>query len=218
MLTTILVGIVLLAFGIAFCFYGYRAFLILLPIVGFFAGFYVGAQAMQIALNEGFLATTLSVIVGLGAGIIGAFASYVFMIMGIVLVAGILGFAVTAGVLELLGVSTGCFSSLVGLASAIAAVWLTLRYKMVRYVLIIITAILGANTIILSLLLFFNRISVEQIVSPLGTISPILKESPLYIILFLALFGVGVYFQFLASRDFDFDNIKLFERWSAANR
>jgi hypothetical protein len=85
-------------------------------------------------------------------------------------------------------------------------------------VLIVITAILGANTIILSLLLFFNRISVEQIVSPLGTISPILKESPLYIILFLALFGAGVYVQFLASRDFDFENIKIFERWSAANR
>ena len=218
MLTTILVGIVLLAFGIAFCFYGFRAFLVFLPIIGFIAGFYIGAEAMQIALNEGFLATTLSIIVGLGAGIIGAFASYVFMIIGIVLVAGILGFAVTAGVLELLGVSTGCFASLVGLASAVVAVWLTLRYKLVRYVLIVITAVLGANTIILSLLLFFNRITVEQIVSPLGTISPILKESSLYIILFVALFGAGVYVQFLASRDFDFENIKIFERWSAANR
>jgi hypothetical protein len=218
MLTTILVGIVLLAFGIAFCFYGFRVFLVFLPIIGFIAGFYIGAEAMQIALNEGFLATALSIIVGLGAGIIGAFASYVFMILGIVLVAGILGFAVTAGVLELLGVSTGCFSSLVGLASAVAAVWLTMRYKLVRYVLIVITAVLGANAIILSLLLFFNRITVEQIVSPLGTISPILKDSPLFIILFLALFGAGVYVQFLASRDFNFEDIKIFERWSAANR
>jgi len=218
MLTTILVGIVLLAFGIAFCFYGFRAFLILLPIIGFISGFYIGAQAMQIALNEGFLATTLSIIVGLGAGIIGAFASYIFMIIGIVLVAGILGFALTAGVLDLIGVSTGCLSSLVGLASAIAAVWLTLKYKLVRYVLIVITALLGANAIILSLLLFFNRISVEQIISPLGTVSPIIKDSPLYIILFVALFGIGVYVQFLASRDFEFENIKIFERWSAANR
>lgn len=218
MLTTILIGIVLLAFGIAFCFFGFRAFLVLLPIIGFIAGFYIGAEAMQIALNEGFLATSLSIIVGLGAGIIGAFASYVFMILGIVLVAGILGFAVAAGVLELLGLDTGCISSLVGLASAVAAVWLTMRYKLVRYVLIVITAVLGANAIILSLLLFFNRITVEQIVSPLGTISPILKDSPLYIILFLALFGAGLYVQFLASRDFNFEDIKLFERWSAANR
>jgi hypothetical protein len=218
MITTILVGIILLAFGIAFCFYGFRAFLILLPIIGFIAGFYTGAQAMQIALNEGFLSTILSIIVGLAGGVIGAFASYVFMMLGIVLVAGILGFAVTAGILNLLGVSTGCLSALVGLASAGAAVWLTWRYKLVRYVLIVITAILGADLIILSVLLFFNRISVQQIVSPLGTISPILKESPLYIIFFLVLFGAGVYVQFIASRDFNFEDIKLFERWSAANR
>ena len=218
MLTTILVGILLLAFGIAFCFYGYRAFLIFLPIVGFIVGFYVGAQAMQIALNESFLATTLSIIVGLVSGVIGAFASYLFMIMGIVLVAGVLGFAMTAGVLNLLNLDTGCISFLVGLASAGAVVWLTLRFKLIRYVLIVITAILGANAIILSVLLFFNRVTVEQIVSPLGTVSPILTESPLYILLFVALFGAGVYIQFIASRDFDFENIKIFERWSAANR
>ncbi len=218
MLATIIVGIILLAFGIAFCFYGFRAFLVLLPIVGFIAGFYIGAQAMQIALDEGFLATTLSIIVGLGAGVVGAFASYIFMILAIVLVAGIMGFAITAGIMDLLSIDTSCLSSLVGLASAVVAVWLTMRYKLVRYVLIVITAFLGADLIILSVLLFFNRISVEQITSPLGTISPVLTESPLYIVLLLALFGAGVYVQYLASRDFDFENIKIFDRWSAANR
>ena len=218
MLVTILVGVLLLAFGIAFCFYGFRAFLILLPIVGFIGGFYVGAQAMQIALNEGFLATTLSIIVGLVGGAIGAFAVYIFLIIGIIIAAAILGFAITAGILDLLGVSTGCLSSLVGLASAGAAVWLTWRYRLVRYVLIVITAIIGADLIILSVLLFFNRITVEEIVSPLGTISPILRESPLFIVIFLVLFAAGVYVQYIASKDFDFENIKLFERWSAANR
>jgi hypothetical protein len=192
--------------------------MILLPIIGFIAGFYIGAQAMQITLNEGFLATTLSLVVGLGAGIIGAFASYLFFIFAIILVAGILGFAVIAGIFDLLEIDNNCIASLVGLASAIGTVWLTMRYKLVRYVLIVFTAIIGADAIILSVLLFFNRITLEQIVSPVGIIAPILRESPLYIILFLGLFGAGVYVQYLASRDFDFENIKLFERWSAANR
>lgn len=218
MLTTILVGVVLLLFGIAFCFYGYKAFMVLLPVVGFIVGFYVGAQAMQIALDEGFLATILSVAVGLVSGVIGAFASYLFFIFGIILVSGIVGFAVSAGILDLLGVDPSCIASLIGLASAIAAVWLTVRLKLVRYVLIGFTAILGADAIILSLLLFFNRITVEQLTSPLGTISPILRESPVYIILLIALFGAGVYVQYVASRDFNFEDIKLFERWSAANR
>lgn len=75
------------SFWYRFLFYGFRAFLILLPIDGFIVGFYVGAQAMHIALDEGFLTTTLSIIVWLGAGTIGAFASYVFLIMGLVLLA-----------------------------------------------------------------------------------------------------------------------------------
>ena len=66
--------------------------------------------------------------------------------------------------------------------------------------------------------MFFNRITIEEIVSPLGTISPILRESPLFIVIFLVLFAAGVYVQYIASKDFDFENIKLFERWSAANR
>jgi len=218
MLTTILVGLILLAFGIAFTFYGFRAFLVLLPIIGFIGGFYIGAQAMQIALNETFLATLLSIIVGLVAGVIGAFASYLFMMFAIILVAGIMGFAIAAGVLDLLGLDTGCIGFLVGLGSAGAAVWLTMRYKLVRYVLIVMTAILGANAILLSVLLFLNRVTVEQITSPSGTIAPVIQNPTLYILLFLGLVIAGIYVQFIASRDFDFENIKIFERWSAANR
>jgi hypothetical protein len=93
-----------------------------------------------------------------------------------------------------------------------------MRYKLIRYVLILITAVLGANAILLSVLLFLGRVSVEDIVSPMGTVAPVLNNSSLYIILFVVLVGAGIYVQFLASRDFDFDNIKIFERWSAANR
>lgn len=218
MLTTILVGIVLLLFGIAFCFYGYKAFMVLLPVVGFIVGFYAGAQAMQIALDEGFLATTLSVVVGLGAGILGAFGAYVIFIMGIILIAGIVGFAVTAGIFDLLGVDNSCIASLIGLAFAAGGVWLTLRYKLVRYVIIVFTAIIGADAIILSVLLFLNRITVEEITAPGGIFAPVFKSSPLFIIIFLALFGAGVYIQWVASRDFNFEDIKLFERWSPTNR
>jgi len=218
MLTTILVGLILLAFGIAFCFYGFRAFLVLLPIIGFIVGFYIGAQAMQIALAEGFLASTLSIIVGLLSGVIGAFAAYVFFMIGIIMVAGTMGFALAAGILDLLGIDPGCIAFLVALGTAGLAVWLTMRYKLVRYILIVFTAILGANAIVLSILLIFNRVSLQEVVSPTGTFTPILAESPLYIIAFLVLLGVGIYVQFVASRDFDFENIKLLGRWTPTRR
>ncbi len=102
--------------------------------------------------------------------------------------------------------------------SAAIAICLSMRYKLTRYVLILITAVLGANAILLSVLLFLGRVSVEDIVSPMGTVAPILNNSSLYFMLFMVLVGAGIYVQFLASRDHDFDNIKIFERWSAAKR
>jgi hypothetical protein len=218
MLTTILVGIILLAFGIAFCFYGFRAFLILLPVIGFIVGFYIGAHAIQIAMDQGFLATTLGIIFGLLGGVIGAFASYVFFIIGIVLVAGLMGFAVAAGILSLFDIDPGCIAALFGLGSAAAAVWLTMRYNLVRYVLIFITAVLGSTWIMLSVLLFLNRITVEQLTSQQGIVYPVISEAPLFWIISLVLIVAGIYVQFIASRDFDFDNIKIFDRWRAANR
>lgn len=218
MLTAILVGIVLLAFGIAFCFYGFRTFLVLLPVIGFIAGFYIGAHAIQIAMDQGFLATTLGIIFGLLGGVIGAFASYVFMMIGIVIVAGLLGFAVAGGILSLFDLDPSCISALIGLGSAGAAVWLTLRYKLVRYVLIIMTAVLGSTAIMLSVLLFLNRITVAELTSQQGILYPVFSEAPVFWIISLVLIAAGIYVQYLASRNFDFENINVFERWSAAKR
>ena len=59
-------SLIALLFGLAVCFAGYRFFLALLPIWGFFFGFALGAQALQALFGIGILATT-----GLGgAGLI----------------------------------------------------------------------------------------------------------------------------------------------------
>ena len=169
-------------------------------------------------MEQGFLATTLGIIFGLLGGVIGAFASYVFLIIGIVIVAGILGFAVAGAILSLFDLDPGCISALVGLGSAGLAVWLTMRYKLVRYVLIVMTAVLGATAIMLSVLLFLNRITIEELTSQQGIVYPVFNEAPVFWIIFLVLIGAGIYVQYFASRNFDFDNIKVFDRWSAANR
>jgi hypothetical protein len=187
-------------------------------VIGFIAGFYIGAHAIQIAMEQGFLETTLGIIFGLLGGVIGAFASYVFVMIGIIIVAGLLGFAVAGGILSLFDLDPSCISALIGLGSAGAAVWLTLRYKLVRYVLIIMTAVLGSTAIMLSVLLFLNRITVAELTSQQGIVYPVFNEAPVFWIISLVLIGAGIYVQYLASREFDFENINVFERWSAANR
>lgn len=212
MLTTILAGIILLLFGIAFCFYGFRAIQILLPLVGFVINFYLGFQGAQVALGEGIISTTTSLVIGLGLGIVGAIGAYFFLIFAVAIIAGLAGYAIAAGILPLFGLDAGCLAFLIGLAIAFGTAWLTIRYELTRYVLIVFTAILGSITIVLSLLLFFNRIDTDQILGPTGIMAPILRDSPIFIILLLGLFGVGVYVQMIASRDYDFAGLKLFGR------
>jgi hypothetical protein len=215
MLTSILAGIALLLFGIAFCFYGFKAIQVLLPVLGFVINFYLGVQFMQNVLSEGIIVTALSLVVGLVLGILGAIGAYFFLIFAVALVAGLVGYAVAAQILPLFGLDTGCIAFLLGLAVGFGTAWLTIRYNLTRYVLIVFTAILGAIAIVLSLLMVFNQISPDQIFGPTGIIGPILKESPIYIILLLGLFGVGIYIQLLASRDYDFAGLKLFGRQDA---
>ncbi len=57
-----------LLFGLLLVFGGYRLFLLLLPIWGFFFGFGLGAQTMTWLLGEAFLGTVTGWIVGFFVG------------------------------------------------------------------------------------------------------------------------------------------------------
>jgi hypothetical protein len=74
-----------LLFGLAVAYGGYRLFLILLPIWGFFFGFGLGAQTLQAIFGVGFLSTISSWVVGLIVGLIFAVLSYLFYIVAVAL-------------------------------------------------------------------------------------------------------------------------------------
>jgi hypothetical protein len=69
MFATITLVLFALLLGAALCLAGYRFFLVMLPIWGFFGGFWIGAEATSLLLGGGFLATTTGLVVGLAAGI-----------------------------------------------------------------------------------------------------------------------------------------------------
>ena len=46
MLSILFISLFALILGLAFCFAGYRVFLVMLPIWGFFAGFWLGAMSL----------------------------------------------------------------------------------------------------------------------------------------------------------------------------
>jgi len=133
-----------LLFGLVICFFGYRLFLILLPIWGFFFGFVLGAQTLQVIFGVGLFATVTSWVVGFVVGAIFGLLAYLFYAVAVALIAGGLGYAVGAGFMLLIGVDWGFLVWLVGIVVAVAAVVATFYFNLQKWALIAATAIVGA--------------------------------------------------------------------------
>ncbi len=95
----ILIGLLALAIGLAFAFYGFKLFLVLLPIWGFFAGFLLGANGIAYIFGETFLATATGWVVGFLLGLLFAVLSYLFYWVAVILLGGALGYQLTLGIL-----------------------------------------------------------------------------------------------------------------------
>jgi hypothetical protein len=78
--------------GLVALLYGYRLFLILLPIWGFFSGFAIGATATSAFFGGGFLATIVGWVIGFFVGLVFAVLSYLFYIVGVALLSATFGF------------------------------------------------------------------------------------------------------------------------------
>ena len=94
-LGTIMGAALLLFLGSLIAFAGYRLFLILLPIYGFFFGLSFGAHSVQALFGDGFLSTTTSWVVGFFVGPCSP-CSVLFWVFAVALLAGSLGYALVA--------------------------------------------------------------------------------------------------------------------------
>lgn len=199
--------------GAIFLLWGYRLFLALLPLWGFFGGFWLGAQLTQLFLGNGFLGGTTGWIVGLLAGIAGALLSYLFYVAGIFLIVTTFAVILMTGVLGVLGMSgsllPGVLTLIVGLVLGLAAV----RNNWQMALVVAVTALAGSNLIISAVLLAFNQIEIEEITAVGSLIRPILSESWLWLLVWLLLAGGGIFMQMQGSRKYLFQRESYFDSW-----
>ncbi len=199
-------GLIAFLFGLALTFNGYKFFLVLLPIWGFFFGLWLGAQTMQALFGVGFLATVTSWVVGFIVGAIFAVLSYLFYFAAVAIIAGSLGYYVVVGFLLWLGLEMGFLVWLIGIVAAVALAAVTLIFNLQKWVIIIATSALGAGIIVGSIALLFNPVA-RLLENP---IQVLLQTSPLLMILFLVLAIFGIYAQFRSTRSYD---IESYNRW-----
>ena len=159
-----------LGFGFAIAFWGYKLLWIILPIWGFFAGFVLGSQTIQILFDDGaFLATITGWVVGFVIGGIFALLSYLFYFAAVAILAGAFGYGLTVAILDWIGMDTDWLVWLIAIVAGVALAFVVLRFNIQKYAVIVITAIAGIGiTIYVFLAVFYGIVVVELMRSPVA--------------------------------------------------
>ncbi len=199
--------------GAAFLLWGYRIFLVLLPIWGFFAGFWLGAHGATMLFGEGFLATTTGWIVGFVVGVVLALFSYLFYALGVAIIAGVVGYAIGSGMMAAMGLTAGWVLFIVGVSVAIMVILLTLVLNLQKYVIIALTAIGGANAILLGVLLLLNRVSLTGLRGAGNAIQPVLADSWFWSIVWVVVALLGIFYQVRSNRVYRWQKEYYIESW-----
>lgn len=195
-------AILALAFGSLLTFGGYRFFVVLLPVWGFFLGFGLGAQSVQAAFGGGFLSTVASWVAGFALALLFAVGSYLSYFAAVALISGGLGYAIGVGVMEAIGFNFGPVAWLVGLGLGIAVAIFVLAFNVQKLVVIAATSILGAGVILATFLMLFGGPAAQVVDNPVRIA---LLASPWWTLGFVGLAVVGFIIQFLSTRHFELD-------------
>jgi len=208
----ILISLLVFLLGLAILVYGYRIFLVLLPVFGFFAGFWLGADITSLFLGTGFLGSLTGWVAGFILGLIFAFFSYMFFKFAIGVQAMIITYSIIAGLFGAF-FEPGILAALIGVAFALVVLFLTFALNLQRYIVIVITSIVGSNAILLSGLLLFGRVTLKELQASGTSIIPIVRDSWLWLLVWLVLTSVGVWGQVRANRTHEFPTESYMKGW-----
>jgi len=188
----IIVGIVAIVIGLAWAFYGFKAFVILLPIWAFLVGFAAGASWIQELFGDGFLATTTSWVGGLVIGIVLALLSYFWYYAAVVIVGGAVGYTLVAGFLGSLGFD-GILAFALGLVAAAVVALITIVLAVPAWLVVVLSAIGGAVAAVNGALILLGRIQLEDIDSGLG--EGLLKDPLIAVVGVIVVAAAGIWYQ-----------------------
>jgi hypothetical protein len=143
----VLVGLLAIVVGALFCFRGFLAMRVIIPIWGAFAGFLLGAGLVDVSSDDAYLRSLLAWLVAIGCALVFGIIAYLYYEVSVVLAMAAVGFALGSGAMVALGVTWSWVVVLVGVAlGAIVA-------DLPMIILVVLTAFAGATTIVLGVML-----------------------------------------------------------------
>jgi hypothetical protein len=159
----VVLGSLALLAGAAFCFRGYLAMRLLIPIWGAFAGFSLGAGLVAAVADERFLATFAGWALGLVLAVVFAAIAYLYYAVSVVIVMASTGFLIGASLMVALDVSWTWLIVLVGVAVGLALAALAIVVDLPMIILVIVTALGGASAATAGLMLFAGALDSEDL-------------------------------------------------------
>jgi hypothetical protein len=206
------IATIALLFGAVVVFWGYRLFLFLLPVWGFFAGFLVGAQAIDFLFDVGLFATVTGWVVGFFVGLLFAALSYLFYAVAVGVISFSLGYGATIAILAWIGLEAGFLLWLIAVAVGVAVAFVVYRFNIQKYAIIVATAAGGTGLIIYTLLaLFDSALAVELLENP---VKLAIDNSPWWMLFFLVMLVLGTVAQIRANRTFEIDTYNRLSEYS----
>jgi hypothetical protein len=200
--------LIALLFGTLLCFGGYRLFLMLLPIWGFFFGFGLGAQSVQLLFGEGFLATVTGWVVGFFVAVLFAVLSYLFYVFAVALIAGSLGYGLGMAIMGLFSANLTLISWIVAIVLALVVIGVTFRFSLAKYVIIIATAFAGAAATIATLVVGVESVQLLSLAE--NPVKLMTSGSFIWSLLFLVMAGAGIGLQIAVNKSYE---IASYNRW-----
>ncbi len=201
-------------FGLLMCFAGYRFFMVMLPVWSFFGGCWIGAKGVRILLGEGFLATTTSLTVGFVLGILFAIFCWQFYRFGIALVGAVIGGWLGWALMDGFGYGASSIPLIAAVAGALVAGGLTYVRGWQQYLVMGLSAIIGANALVLAGLMLAGRVSPQGLQGARNAIRPILADSWLWLLVWLAIAIVGFIYQYRNYGQHEFVKEEFVKYWS----
>lgn len=205
-------SLIVFLLGLAMLVYGHRIFLVMLPVWGFFAGFWLGGDVTSLILGSGFLGTTTGWVVGFVLGLVFAIFSYQYYSLAVAFQAAIVGYGLGSGLIAAF-LGPGVISALIGLLFGVVILVFAFAFNLLEILIIVITSFLGANAMMLSVFLFFGLVSLQSIQTQGTTIISFVENSWLWLLAWIALAGVGVGSQMDVNRNFVFRKETYLEGW-----
>jgi hypothetical protein len=201
-------GLIGTLFGVLLAFAGYRLFLVLLPIWGFFFGLFLGANTVQWLFNSsGFLVDVTGWVVGFVVGAIFAVLSYLFYIAAVAIIAGSLGYFVSVYFLLWLGMRANFLLWLIGIVVGVALIFVTLRFNLQKWVIIITTALMGAAVSFGTIIQVLNP-ATNLLENP---VKVALSQSWFLLICFALMVAAGIVVQWVHNKSFTLDSYNRLE-------